>query len=335
MSSPGRYGVIMVNTGSPEAPTPRAVRTYLSKFLSHPRIAPMNRFVWWFILHLAILPRRSEVSAQKYASIWTEEGSPFTSAHESLCLGVQKELSSRGYAASVKLAMSFSEPKLSAVVRGLRKEGCSSIVVLPLYPQSAFSTTGVVQDDLNKALRRTRWKDRCTFVDDYHAHQTYLRAVAASIVHAGFNPEGDDRLVFSFHSIPLTDIENGDVYELQTSSTSLAIAQELGLARERWTIAYQCRFDKSRDWLAPNTSEVLKRMAQVGGGRVFVVCPNFAVDCLETLYDIVEVQGPAYLQNRRAAGHPTDTSHFVYVPCLGSTKAHAQVLCDVLEPHLS
>ena len=335
MSYEGRCGVVLVNTGSPQAPTPRAVKAYLSRFLIHPRIAPMNRLVWWFILHLAILPRRSQASAQKYASIWTEKGSPFTVAHESLSRGVQEELTARGHSVSVQLAMSFSAPKLLEAIRHLRTEGCSSIVVLPLYPQSAFSTTGVVQDDLRGALRRTRWKDRCTCIDEYHLNSTYVRAIAASILHAGFDPESDDRLLFSYHSIPLSDIEHGDAYELQTSATSLAVAQELGLSRQAWTVAYQCRFDKNRDWLAPTTADVLDRWAQVGGGRVFVVCPNFAADCLETLYDIDKVLGPAYLQSRRDAGHPTDTSRFVYVPCLGKTRAHVQVLCDVLEPYLS
>lgn len=334
MPPSGKTGILLVNTGTPATPTPRAVRAFLSRFLIHRRIAPMNRLIWWWILHLAILPKRGRASAEKYAQIWTEQGSPSALAHEALALGVGEELSARGYDAEVRLAMSFSEPRMSDAIRGLRKSGCDRVVVLPLYPQSAYSTTGVVRDEIASSVRLSRFRDAVDIIDDYHDDPTYLRAIAASIKHAGFEPESDDRLLFSYHSIPLADIEAGDRYELQSGSSSLRIAEELGLSRDRWTIAYQCRFDNSRDWLVPATADTLDRWADVGGGRVFVVCPNFAVDCLETLYDIKRVLEPAYLDRRRAAGHPTDTGSFVYVPCLGKSKAHVRVLCDVIEGHL-
>lgn len=334
MAASGKQGILLVNTGTPAAPTPRAVRAFLSRFLIHRRIAPMNRFVWWWILHLFILPKRGSASAEKYAQIWTDRGSPSEVVHTALERGVAEELSVRGYDVMVRQAMSFSEPHVFDAIRALRKGGCTRIAMLPLYPQSAYSTTGVVRDEVKSAVRLSRLRNDCSFVEDYHVHPTYLRAVAASIRHAGFEPESDDRLLFSFHSIPLADIEAGDLYELQSSATSLHIAEELGLSRDRWTIAYQCRFDKDRDWLSPTTADTLDRWAEVGGGRVFMVCPNFAVDCLETLYDIKRVLEPAYLERRRAAGHPTDARSFVYVPCLGNSKAHVRVLCDVIEPYL-
>ena len=334
MAETGKQGVLLVNTGTPSSAPPRAVRSFLSRFLIHRRIAPMNRFVWWWILHLSILPKRAGASARKYAQIWTDQGSPSSVAHEALKRGVAQELSARGVDAVVKEAMSFSEPRVGEALRAMRKEGCSRIVVLPLYPQSAFSTTEVVRDEVKAAVRFTRLRDRIEFVDDYHANATYVRAIAASIRHAGFDPASDDRLLFSYHSIPLADIEAGDTYELQTSATSLRVAEELGLPRARWTIAYQCRFDRNRDWLSPSTSDTLDRWADVGGGRVFVVCPNFAVDCLETLYDIRHVLEPMYLKRRHAAGKPVDTESFVYVPCLGRSRAHVRVLCDIVEPRL-
>lgn len=334
VATSSKTGVLLVNTGTPAAPTPRAVRSFLSRFLMHRRIAPMNRIVWWWILHLFILPKRGKASAEKYALIWTDEGSPSTVAHDALARGVGEELAARGFDVSVRVAMSFSEPRVGESIRALRKSGCDRVVVLPLYPQSAYSTTGAVRDEVASAVRLSRFRDSVEVVEDYHANPTYLRAIAASIRHAGFDPQSDDRLLFSYHSIPLADIEAGDRYELQSGASSLRIAEELGLARDRWTIAYQCRFDKDRDWLAPSTADTLARWADVGDGRVFVVCPNFAVDCLETLYDIKRVLEPEYLDRRRAAGHPTDTGCFVYVPCLGKSKAHVRVLCDVIEDRL-
>ena len=331
MEASGKHAVLLVNTGTPSAPTPKAVRSYLKRFLGNRRIVPVNPFIWWFILHFAILPKRAKASAQKYQQIWTPEGSPFALAHQALERGVAEELLARGHDVDVRVAMSFDSPRTHDVIRELRKEGCSRLTVLPLYPQSAYSTTYVVKDDVKSAVRGRRLRESTDVIDDYHANATYIRAIAASIRHAGFDPDNEDRLLFSYHSIPLADIDAGDTYELQTSATSLHVANELGLERSRWTIGYQCRFDKNREWLAPSTSDILQRWANVGGGRVFVVCPNFAVDCLETRYDVQRVLKPAYLERRRAAGHPTDMGSFVYVPCLGNSKAHVRVLCDVLE----
>lgn len=326
--------MLLVNTGTPSAPTPKAVRSYLKRFLGNRRIVPVNPVLWWFILRFAILPKRAKASAQKYQEIWTPDGSPFLLAHQALERGVSEELLSRGHDVIVRVSMSFSKPRTLDVIRDLRKEGCSRLTVLSLYPQSAFSTTSVVKDDVKSAVRGRRLREYTEVIDDYHTNTTYIRAIAASILHAGFDPDGDDRLLFSYHSIPLSDIDAGDTYELQTSATSLHVANELGLERSRWTIGYQCRFDKNREWLAPATADILERWANVGGGRVFVVCPNFAVDCLETLYDVQRVLKPAYLERRRAAGHPTDIGSFVYVPCLGNSKAHVRVLSDVLEDKL-
>lgn len=334
MGVSGKHAVLLVNTGTPSAPSPKAVRSYLKRFLGNRRIVPANPILWWFILRFAILPKRAKASAQKYQEIWTPDGSPFLLAHQALERGVSEELLSRGHDVIVRVSMSFSKPRTLDVIRDLRKEGCSRLTVLPLYPQSAFSTTSVVKDDVKSAVRGRRLRECTEVIDDYHTNTTYIRAIAASIRHAGFDPDGDDRLLFSYHSIPLSDIDAGDTYELQTSATSLHVANELGLERSRWTIGYQCRFDKNREWLAPATADILERWANVGGGRVFVVCPNFAVDCLETLYDVQRVLKPAYLERRRAAGHPTDIGSFVYVPCLGNSKAHVRVLSDVLEDKL-
>ncbi|WP_165056272.1 MULTISPECIES: ferrochelatase [unclassified Adlercreutzia] len=298
-----RTGVLLVNTGTPEEPTPAAVRAYLGRFLMDPRIAPMNRVLWWCILHLFILPKRAVASAEKYQAIWTPEGSPLIVAHERLSQGLAAYYRERGLDVEVHFAMSYSAPTLPHAVRDLRASGCDSLVVLPLYPQSAYSTTGAVSDGVARAVRKARFKGEVTVIDNYHDDPVYLRAIAASVKRAGFEVDSDDRLLFSFHSIPLSDIERGDTYELQTGATSLGVANELGLERRRWTVAYQCRFDKGREWLAPFASQKLASWAESGArSRVFMVCPNFAVDCLETLYDVERELKPGYLAALRAAG---------------------------------
>lgn len=294
----------------------------------------MNRVAWWMILHLFILPKRGRASAEKYKKIWTDEGSPFMIAHERLRSGLTSLFIQEGLDVEVRCGMSFSNPSVAKCIRELKDAGCSRLVVLPLYPQSAYSTTYAVSDAVKAALRKTHWKVPCDIIGGYHDNPTYIRAVAASIKHAGFDVSSDDRLLFSFHSIPLNDIEAGDTYELQTSASSLQIASELGLDRNRWTIGYQCRFDKGREWLTPFTLDVLKRWAEADVGRVFFVCPNFAVDCLETLYDIDYELKPHYFDCVRAAGRVPSDQSFIYVPCLDRSRAHLKVLSDVLMPYV-
>lgn len=334
MRAAQRCGVLLVNTGTPAAPRPRAVRKYLARFLMDRRIAPMNRVGWWFVLHLIILPKRGRASARKYRAIWTEEGSPFTVAHAKLAGGLEAELRRAGADAVVRCGMSYSAPTVDDALRELEEAGCTRLVVLPLYPQSAYSTTGSASDGVRRALGRMRWDVPYCLVDDYHDNPTYIKALAASLRHAGFDEDSDDRVLFSFHSIPLKDIEAGDAYELQSGASSLQIAGELGLERTRWTIGYQCRFDKGREWLAPFTRDVLARWAEAGVGRVFLVCPNFAVDCLETLYDVEYELKPFYFDKIRSAGREPSEGDFVYVPCLDRSRAHLKVLVDVLGPYL-
>lgn len=333
MHDEGPCGVLLVNTGTPAAPKPHAVRKYLGKFLMDKRIAPMNRVAWWFILHLFILPKRGRASAKKYAEIWTDEGSPFTIAHEKLQQGLQQFYDESGRNVIVRQAMSYGEPTIKHAVRELQNAGCTRLVVLPLYPQSAYSTAGSVTDSAERLVKGAL-AERTVVVPDYHNNSVYARAIAASIRHAGFDPASNDRLLFSFHSIPLVDIEAGDTYELQTGASSLQIASELSLERTRWTIGYQCRFDKGREWLSPFTKDVLARWAQAGDGRVFLVCPNFAVDCLETLYDVEHELRPIYLDELRRADRVLKGRELIYVPCLNKSKAHVKVLASVLEPYL-
>lgn len=345
----GKTGVLLVNTGTPEAPTPAAVRAYLARFLMDPRIAPMSRVPWWLILHLFILPKRSVASAEKYRAIWTPEGSPLVVTHEKLKDGLAAYYRQRALNVEVRAAMSYGKPALADAVRELADAGSTSLVVLPLYPQSAYSTTGAVSDGVKRAVRKARFTGEVTIVDNYHDDPVYLRAIAASVRRAGFDASSDDRLLFSFHSIPLADIEAGDTYELQAGATSLAVANELGLERRRWSVAYQCRFDKGRTWLSPFTRSTLASWAESGArSRVFVVCPNFAVDCLETLYDVERELKPEYLAAMRAAGAGLGSAAadadagapvmrddaFTYVPCLNKSKAHLRVLAHVLAPYV-
>lgn len=329
-------GVLLVNTGSPTAPEPAAVKEYLARFLFDPRIRPMNAVGWWLILHLCILPKRSKVSARKYAHIWTEDGSPLVVHQERLARDVEAQLNANDQPQTVlvRSAMNYSEPSVERALAYLREKGCVSLVVLPLYPQSAHSTTASAHDHVRRALARMKWQVPCRLIDGYHENDAYIKALATAIRTAGFDPANGDELYLSYHSIPLTDVDNGDTYPDQVHATNAALAAELDIDEGRWHTGFQCRFDKGREWLTPFTRDVLSELARrEKAHRLFFLCPNFAIDCLETLYDIGYEIAPAYRVQRKAAGLPP--AEFVYVPCLNSSAAHSALIVNVLAPHLS
>lgn len=308
-----KTGVIIANTGSPVAATPEAVHAYLREFLMDPRICPMPPAIWKIILNAFILPKRSVASAEKYAGIWQEDGSPLSVTMQSLA---RKLDAACGDGFEVRHAMSHGEPSVADVLEDLQAIGCDNLVVIPLYPQSALSTSSVVKDKVEAALSKTKWQPSVRFVESYGNRDDYLSAVADSVKQAGFR-EGD-RLLMAFHSIPMRDIGQGDSYAEQVIDTTSGIARRLGLDDDQWVVGFQCRFDKSRSWLGPFTNEAIDALGE-GHERLFVVAPNFSIDCLETLYDIeVELR-------ERLASSQKDVE-LVYVPCLNDSPAQVELL---------
>ncbi len=329
-----KTGVILANIGTPDEPTKKAVKHYLKRFLMNKRIAPMNRAAWWFVLHLGILPRRGKTSAERYRLIWTEGGSPLKDAQEKLAGGLEDAYrQSGGLDVVVSSGMCFGEPSFESVFSDLRHSDCDQVIVLPLFPQSACATTGIVFDKIEETLDKMSWDVPCQMIDNYHDNETYIRALAASARRAGFNPQLGDKLLLSFHSLPLADIERGDTYELQCKNTLHLLAAQMGLEPGQVAISFQSRFDKERNWLGPSTYEKLAEFAQPGNGRTFLMCPGFSVECLETLYDVEHLMRPFYEQESRDAQAYRPHGGFVYIPCLDRTKAHVTVLTEVLRPY--
>ncbi len=318
-----KTGIILANTGSPAAPTSEAVADYLRAFLSDPRICPTNPRLWNFVLNRFIIPKRAPVSAEKYASIWTEEGSPLTVGMQSLAKKLEDACRGDGRDLMVRCAASYAEPSLETTLGDCREGGCSKIIVIPLYPQSACSTTEVVKDGVARALASADWSPALTIVENYHEHPAYLDAIAQSVSQAGFGGEDGDGLLFAFHSVPMKDIRDGDAYGEQTAQTARAIAERLGLTRSNWAIGYQSRFDKSRAWLGPSTSKALESLSDAK--RLFVVAPNFSIDCLETLYDIDVVMRREFESNARAGERS-----LCYVRCLNDSDGQVELMHDLV-----
>jgi protoporphyrin/coproporphyrin ferrochelatase len=299
-------GVLLVNLGTPDAPTAWAVGRYLREFLSDRRVVRMPRLAWWPILYLLILPFRPARTARKYARIWREDGSPLR-----VYLARQVQLL-RGYLGqrlkrplAVAGAMRYGKPSIAQGLAELRSHECDRILVIPLYPQYAGSTTGSTEDAVARALRKWRPAPPLKVVRDFHGHPAYVKAIAKSVNEYWMKHGRPDRLVMSFHGLPRAMVDQGDPYEAQCLESARLIATELGWNDKRTVVAFQSRFGTAR-WLEPYTARTLASLGREGVVRVDVICPGFAADCLETLEEIALEGRDTFL---RAGG-----KEFHYIP---------------------
>ena len=301
--------LVLVNLGTPAAPTPSAVRRYLSQFLHDHRVVQLTRWLWCPLLHFVILPLRSPKVARKYAQIWMPGGSPLAVHTAALAEAVARRLP--GW--RVAHAMRYGQPSVQAVFDDLRAGGVRKIRVLPLYPQYSTTTTASVADAVAAAANGLQVE----VLRDYHVDAGWAAAVAASI-RAHWDAEGrGERVLLSFHGIPRRLVDGGDPYAAQCEASTRAIAQALGVPREDLLLTFQSRFGRER-WLEPYTQPTLEALAREGVRRVDVACPGFAVDCLETLEEIAVENAVAF---RGAGGEALR-----YIPCLNAEPAHADAL---------
>ncbi len=338
-------GVILANTGSPASPEPDDIEGYLREFLMDDRIRQMPKPLWKQLVTKTILPRRKFASAERYRFIWTEEGSPLVVGARVLAERVQElfDAESAGRV-MVRSAMSYGQPSLEGVLDEFRDAGVERLVLLPLYPQSAFSPTLAVVDAFWRAQDAIDWRPTSTVIDNYHDDPGYIAAIAQSIRGVGFDPSAGDRLVFSLHAIPLKDERAGDDYRAQIAESVRLIAGKLGIAPDSVTVSYQSVFGRDASkWTGPLTRDVLASWRD-GAFRVVLACPGFSIDCLETLYDIPHEMVPALEGEGSApvvdhAGGDVQAAcntsgRFVWVPTLGASEVHAALLKSILEQHL-
>ena len=328
-----KTGIILVNTGSPAAPTTEAVRTYLADFLMDPRLVSVPRPIWRSILHTRILPTRAAVSAEKYRRIWldggTPQGSPLASAHQKMAQGLGSLLDHADV--PVLGAMCYTPPTVDDCLRRLREEGCTRIVYLPLYPQSAFTQVGSCTDAFEAACRHIGWKPQMELIRDYWDDEEYLQAIVSSIQEAGFDPQRD-YLDLSYHAIPLRDVKSGDTYVDCVEKTNRILAERLGAREGCWATGYQSVFGRRpQNWTAPLSAKLLAEWGRDGVESVYFCCPGFAADCLETLYDIPYDLEPAFRNAYRQVHPDAPEPSFTYVPCLDPETVYPRILHHVLQ----
>ncbi|MFO7992994.1 MAG: ferrochelatase [Marinobacter sp.] len=323
---PEKTGVLVTNLGTPDAPTSSALRRYLAEFLWDPRVVEVPRPIWWLILHGIILRIRPSRSAKAYASVWQPEGSPLLTHTANQAEGIRRELQAKyGNNIVVGFAMRYGNPSISKVLDEMQAQGVRQLLVLPLYPQYSASTSASTFDAIAHDFTKRRWLPDLRFVSHYPDYPPYIEAMANHI-QAHWNEHGrNEKLVLSYHGVPLKYLKKGDPYHCECHKTSRLLAERLGLAKEDYMTTFQSRFGRE-EWLQPYTDETLKSLPGKGVKSIDVFCPGFSSDCLETVEEIDEENREYFVE---AGGEG-----FSYIPALNATPGHISALTQLIEENL-
>jgi protoporphyrin/coproporphyrin ferrochelatase len=326
-----RIGVLLVNLGTPDAPTPAAVRRYLKEFLADPRVVEIARPIWWLILNGIILNTRPAKVAKKYAEVWLPEGSPlrvYTERQGSLLRGALKARLQPETVSQlvVEVAMRYGNPSLPAALERLRAQHCDRLLVVPLYPQYASSTTGSTLARVMEILSTYRNMPAVRTVRNFHDDPHYIDAVVRAIEAAWMQQGRPDHLLMSFHGLPRFHLDKGDPYHCECHKTARLVRERLGWPPEKVSVSFQSRFGRA-EWLKPYTTETLKDLAKRNFSRLDVCCPGFTADCLETLEEIA-VEGR---EDYQSAGG----GEYRYIPLLNDSDAFVHALAMLVQTQVA
>ncbi len=324
--TPEKTGILLVNLGTPNAPTAQAVRPYLKQFLGDPRVVEIPKLVWWMILNGIILNVRPKKSAAKYASVWLKEGSPlrvYTERQAALLQGYLGERTTTPVV--VDYAMTYGQPSIPDVLRKLKAQNCQRILVVPLFPQYAASSTAPVFDQVFGELQKLRNLPALRTIKHFHDDPGYIKSLAANINEYWVKNGRPEKLVMSFHGVPQYTLDKGDPYHCECHKTGRLVAEALGLTREQYTVSFQSRFGKA-EWIKPYTTATLLELGKQKTRRVDVVCPGFVGDCLETLEEIA-MEGREDFQH--AGG-----GEYHYIPCVNDRSDWIHALSDLVMDNL-
>ncbi|ETF00786.1 ferrochelatase [Advenella kashmirensis W13003] len=321
-----KTGVVLINLGTPASPKAGAIRAYLSEFLSDPRVVEIPSALWKVILNGAVLPLRPAKLAPKYKQIWMEEGSPLLVYGKRLARGVQEQLDQNQVQATVVLAMRYGEPSMQQAFDQLREAGCERILIVPLYPQFAASTTATIFERTLQLHRQARDMPEFRFVKRFHHLPGYLDTLASN-VRAYWQSHGKpQQLLLSFHGLPQRSVDQGDPYLSDCMKTAEALQTRLAGEGVPIDIAFQSRFGRAQ-WLGPSTLSVLQAYPGDNVRHVDVLCPGFVADCLETLEEISIECARAFSQ---AGGE-----QFRYIPCLNDDPAWISAMAGLVRQHIA
>lgn len=318
-------GVLITNLGTPEAPTPRAIRKYLAEFLWDPRVVEIPRPIWWLILHGIILRTRPRAKSGDYKKVWTDEGSPLLVISKQQRDALQIKLSELlPGPVKVELAMRYGKPSISSALENLKTQGARRILLFPLYPQYSASTTASTFDAVAKVFMKHRWMPELRMINNYGSDEGYINACVTQIQNHWEKNSQSQKLVFSFHGLPKRNLELGDPYHCECHQTARLIAEKLNLKESQWKLTFQSRFGRA-EWMQPYTIKTMEELPGEGVKSIDVFCPGFSADCIETLEEIS-------LENRdvfmKAGGES-----FSYIPALNAEMAHIDALTNIVMKH--
>ena len=328
---PTKTAILLLNLGTPAAPTPKAVRSYLKEFLSDPRVVEVPRVIWWCILNGIILPIRSSASAKKYASIWLPKlGSPLLHYSRLQAKALGETLANQGHVVLVDLAMRYGKPSTKAVLESLKAQGMERLLLLPLYPQYSATTTASSFDEVFRVLGTWRDQPELRLIKHFHDNPSYIAALRAQVLDA-WEKSGrpdfakGDRLVMSFHGLPKRNLLKGDPYHCECLKTARLLGESLGLESGQYVATFQSRFGKA-EWLKPYTAPTIEAFAKAGCQRLDIFCPGFPADCLETLEEIAMEARELFLEH--------GGKDCRYIPCLNSNPKWIEALAEIARHHL-
>ena len=324
-AAPSTTAVVLCNLGTPDEPTPPALRRCLREFLSDPRVVEIPRAVWLPLLHGVILRTRPARSARKYATIWTPDGSPLKTWTVKQAKLLGGYLGQRGHRVLVRHAMRYGSPSIASVLDEVKTAGATRVLILPLYPQYSGPTTASVFDAVAAWGQTVRTLPELRFVNRFHDDRGYIDALARRVTDYWQTHGRGNRLVLSFHGVPKRTLMLGDPYHCECQKTARLLGERLDLKPDQLQVTFQSRFGKA-EWLQPYTEPTLIALARQGVDRVDVLCPGFTSDCLETLEEIALEARAAYL----GAGGRT----FHYIPCLNDQHEWIVALVELTLRHL-
>lgn len=318
---------MLANLGTPDAPTPKALRRYLRQFLHDRRVIELPRWQWLTILNLFVLPFRPRKSAALYRKVWTDDGSPLLVYAERQVAAVERGLEMAiGKPVPVALGMGYGSPSIPMALQKLNDSGCGKIVVLPLFPQYSGTTTATSFDAVFAELMTWRWMPEIRTIGSYHAEPAYIRALASTVRELWARDGEPERLLFSFHGVPKRYVTNGDPYQDHCLETGRLVAKELGLDEDRWLVAFQSQFGKEQ-WIRPTTDVTIRAMARAGTRRLDVICPGFSSDCLETIEEI-GMENRQYFEENGG-------EQYRFIPCLNDRDDHIAALVGLLQRNMA
>tara|TARA_B100001248_G_scaffold122261_1_gene91514 strand:- start:1569 stop:2570 length:1002 start_codon:yes stop_codon:yes gene_type:complete len=317
-----KIGILITNLGTPDNPDPKSLRKYLKQFLSDKRVVDYNRLLWWLILNVIILNVRPRKSAKLYESIWTDKGSPLLVNMQSIV----KKLQSRNEGVQIQLGMRYGNPSMEEALNHFKNQNIYKILVLPLYPQAGSPTNSSTFDEISRVLNGWPWLPNLRFINGYHDHEDYITAISNSIKKSTSNCDEIEKIIFSFHGMPVRYLNEGDPYYCFCHKTARLVAERLKLSADKHILSFQSRFG-SEEWLQPYIDDEIVRLAKNGVKKLHIISPGFSVDCLETLEEIKIQYDELFKEN--------GGDSLTYIPCLNDNDDHIEMIDKLIKVNMS